>query len=299
VSDQPWAASSIAEMTDRASAWLFGHALRHLVDDLGGPTPSVEALDQLRAWSAALDTRGGAERRDAPPVTIQDQTRAALITAAQPLGLLCTAPATRDQYDLVVVLAGATTGNQRRTQLAHDTLGQIAAGALVALASGRQISDSEVADDPRSADDATEWRNLERYVDSRFGPLSFESADGGATWHDRKLRTAHGLSVRVIVAPEHGGRRPTTTQQLQFLRQRVPVGRRRSVLLITSAIYAPYQFFAGAPELVTDGGAWVELIGTETATDGDANRLAQRLAQEIHAGMQAAVALVARTRGPG
>jgi hypothetical protein len=64
------------------------------------------------------------------------------------------------------------------------------------------------------------------------------------------------------------------------------------VLLITSAIYAPYQFFTSAPLLLARGVGWVELVGTPTATDRAGQLLAQRLGQEIHSAIAGAVELV-------
>jgi len=55
------------------------------------------------------------------------------------------------------------------------------------------------------------------------------------------------------VADDQDGRRATTPQQLCFLRARMPLATRRAVLMVTSSIYVPYQFFSGAPEVVADG----------------------------------------------
>ncbi|MGH3687033.1 MAG: hypothetical protein ACRDRU_01615 [Pseudonocardiaceae bacterium] len=57
-------------------------------------------------------------------------------------------------------------------------------------------------------------------------------------------------------------------------------------------LYAPYQFFAGAPVVLSDGAEYVELVGTPTGIDGDINLLTQRIAQEIHAAMNAAITIL-------
>ena len=42
----------------------------------------------------------------------------------------------------------------------------------------------------------------------------------------------------------------------------------------------------------SDGADHVELVGTPTGTDGDTNLLAQRIAQEIHAAVNAATTIL-------
>jgi hypothetical protein len=92
-----------------------------LVQALGGP--SGPTIDDLLAWtSRTLDTRGGAERRDAEIVRWSGDIVDALVRAAGPLGLLETAGPELKDYDAVVVLGGATTGNELRTTLVKDLM---------------------------------------------------------------------------------------------------------------------------------------------------------------------------------
>ena len=55
-------------------------------------------------------------------------------------------------------------------------------------------------------------------------------------------------------------------------------------------------FFVAAPALLAGHAQYVELIGTATAVGGgDQHLLAQRLAQETHAGITAAISLLDHT----
>jgi hypothetical protein len=78
---------------------------------------------------------------------------------------------------------------------------------------------------------------------------------------------------------------------MTFLAQCEPALASQSALVITSAIYAPYQFFAAVGQLLTAGLGHAELTGTPTSTGGAPLLLAQRLGQEIHAAITAATAL--------
>lgn len=117
--------------------------------------------------------------------------------------------------------------------------------------------------------------NLLRYLADTFGPLqasaSTNGGTGSASWQDHEFDTAMGTNLRVLVTPSSSAhRRANTSDSLTFLLDRIPLVRRRHVLIITSAIYAPYQFFAGAPVASSDGADHVELVGTPTPGSVDA-----------------------------
>jgi hypothetical protein len=97
----------------------------------------------------------------------------------------------------------------------------------------------------------------------------------------------------VLVAPPPPGRsRPNTRDAVRFLLDDLPLVMSGSCLLVTSAIYAPYQFFTVAP-LLCDGTRHVELVGTPTAFDAS-DRQVQRIAQELHAAIAEAAGLLIR-----
>jgi hypothetical protein len=67
------------------------------------------------------------------------------------------------------------------------------------------------------------------------------------------------------------------------------------VLLLSSAIYTPFQFFRIAPELLSAETLRVEFVGIPTDKGVDRRTLAQRLAQETHATIHAATDLLTTT----
>lgn len=93
---------------------------------------------------------------------------------------------------------------------------------------------------------------------------------GEIFWQDQEYHTAAGRSLRVLVAPSSSThRRANTSDGLTFLLGRIPSEQRNHVLIITSSIYAPCQFLAGAPIVLSDGAEHVELVGTSTSTMPD------------------------------
>lgn len=294
-----WVAANSADVLCTAQRWLESAALQRLTAALGGPGLAARDFTALTRWSAdILDTRRGAERRDAIPTTwTADQSRA-LLSAAGPLGLLESAEPRRSSYGITVLLGGATTGNRLRAALARDLLSRgVDLGMLVAVTAERALSDHEHATDPDSVADRTEWSHLFRCLADAFGPLragpAITGGAGSTAWQDQEFDTTAGRNLRLLVAPSRSvHRRANTSDGLAFFLTRIPPAQRRHILIITSAIYAPYQFFLGAPIVSSDGAEHVELVGTPTGTDGDTNLLTQRIAQEIHAALNAATKLL-------
>lgn len=282
-----WLAVDAADAAAHARTWLASPALRALAETLGGP--STDATEELLRWSETLfDTRRGVERRDALAVTWDRAHVDAILTAAGPLGLLNTAGPQRDSYDATLLLGGTTTGNRMRTRLAASLASQrVHLGLIAGVTAERTIGPREHETEPESVADATEWRHLLRCIEESFGPLTSKRT---LDWREQRFSTSAGQPVRVLVAPPIAARaRATTADGIRFFLDRVDAS---STLLVTSAIYAPYQYFAVAPLLIEGGVRHVELIGTPTAADADRRRLAQRIAQEIHAALRAAAALI-------
>lgn len=166
---------------------------------------------------------------------------------------------------------------------------------IIALTAERRLSEHEHDSEPDSSQDATEWRNLLRYLTQVLGGLEHTAhqtcGQGNQHWRDEHYTAPSGQAVRLLVAPSSDpARRANSTDAVAFFAERVARAPSASALLVTSAIYAPYQYFATAPALLRHGVGYVELVGTATSMDGSRLRLAQRVAQEIHAGIHAAVA---------
>jgi hypothetical protein len=288
-----WVASSTLQLREIARSWLAAPELHALVESFDTLDRGLaNNPDALRAWSGRhLDTRQYAERREARAATIPNSIRSLLIEAAKGLGLLATSDAAVGNYRAIVILGGATTGNALRTELAARIAQKTTGWTLVGLSSDRALTPAEHRSDPDSEGDRLEWVNLLRQIRIHFGPLSEDSGQAGTG--ELGFATPDGQKVRLLIAPrDNQGRRPTTAHQLDFFCRRTPASNRDSVLLVTNAIYAPYQFFAGAHVLLANASKRVELIGTDTAVDTNQELLYQRIAQEIHSAILAATDIV-------
>ncbi len=289
VETEPWVAQTSAAVFARASRWITSRALTSLVAELGGPSASA-AVSDLVAWSeTTLDTRGGRERHDVEPLTWTPQWIDALIAAGEPLGMMRTPGHQRPSYDATVILGGTALGNHLRMQLAAELgRGGIGLGTLVVLTADRPLTGNERAHAARG--EHTESENALRNLRDEFGSLSSTgpalTVNGG---RDQAFTTDDGRAAKVLVAgPPAGSMRASTVDAVRFALDRIAVGEREHVLVLSSAIYAPFQFFRVAPLLLSRGTRYVELVGTPTAATADRRRLAQRIAQETHAAIHAA-----------
>ena len=294
----PWVAEHVTGVHERAANWLGSPGLAELIRKFGGPpiTRDRNSLLELRAWSARnFDTRNGAERRDAPRSALTELQQQNLISAAGPLGLLRTPEPSVTAHDAVIVLAGATTGNRLRTALANEVLRSAPTTLLIGAASRRVLTEHEHGTDPDSWSDGTEWQNLRRMFDEGVQGIFADE------WHEirsdqgadlLRTTTSTGTVVELLIAPDRHGRRATTSEQLEVLAKLGAPEMRGSVLLVTSAIYVPYQFFAAAGALLKCATQRVEFIGTRTSTNGEPALLAQRVMQEVHAAIEAAIEVI-------
>jgi hypothetical protein len=203
--------------------------------------------------------------------------------------MMKTPPTQRPSYDATVILGGTALGNHLRMQLAAELgRGGIGLGTLVLLTADRPLTGNETA--YAAHGERTESANALRNLRDEFGPLSstgpVPAVSGG---RDQAFTTDDGWVAKVLVAgPPAGSVRASTVHAVRFALDRIAVGEREHVLVLSSAIYAPFQFFRVAPLLLCGGTRYVELVGTPTAATTDRRRLAQRIAQETHAAIHAA-----------
>lgn len=296
----PWAAAQPADVRAAAVSWLTSAALEAVAISLRGPLiRSVpEDLAAFLRWSnTTLDMRRGTERHEVDRARFTPAEAAALIDAAGPLGMIRTPSPALPEYNATVILGGTVTGNLLRVSLAaHLHREGVTPGQMVALAAHRPLTATEITAVPHPADETTEWQHLFRTAGEAFGAAPARTQGQ----HRQDFQTAIDLSadipggppLRLMAAPASDpARRANTADAIAFLARRIPADQRRRVLVVTSAIYVPYQFVVVAPDLLANGSSYVEMIGTPTATDRDPILTAQRIGQEIHAAVTAAARL--------
>jgi hypothetical protein len=296
MTQRSWTARDLPELTEKATAWLANPALRELVWQMGGPVGAVDP-DSLEQWShRTLDTRQGMERYETPRTIWKAAEIEGITRAAAGLGLIRSAPPQLTSYDTTVLLGGTTAGNRLRAECAAELAKDgVDLGLLTLVTARRTISEHEHESEPESRKDLNEDENLLRRVSEQFGPLHAVHCDRQGESEDWQLETeGTRQEVRLLVAaPSPGRARASTTDGIRFLLQQIAGRMRGRTLLVTTAIYAPYQFFTAAPLMLSNGSRHVEMVGAGTTVEtSDPGLRAQWLAQEIHAGISAAARLL-------
>ena len=252
------------------AGWLETPGLRAIVEDDGGTWPAsgglLERLEALHEFSQRWDFRGGAERLDiGGPRLALDEDR--LLAGAAGIGLTVAADPRRSQYHHALVLGGTALASINRAR----RLGELVGGGLgvahpAALTALRVIAANErdvLSQHPELADlaagAATEFDVLAAAM-ARYlgGDPQIERHDDDNP-HLSSARATVGRAL-VLAAPSSApDRRANTSDNYRVYAERVHDG--DSVLVVTSSIYLPYQFFTAILELGWQRAISIEAVG--------------------------------------
>lgn len=258
-----------AEIRRFVAAWLEHPALRRIVEAEGGAWPSgtlEQRAASLHEFSTRWDFRGGAERLDV-------STGAALIAgdelaaSASQLGLTSSKPPKESRFEHALVLGGTALASIYRVQHLYDLRASgvdvNAVGVLTAL---REVSEAErkiVLSRP----------DIEALMGAAYSEFDVmvaatERFSGQAATVERyQNEDAHLASAEarvgdalVLAAPSSDrDRRANTLDNYNAYSRRIRDGDR--VLVVTSCVYLPYQFFIALQALGWDRRLTIEAVG--------------------------------------
>jgi hypothetical protein len=291
--------------------WAGSAALRRIVEAFGGSTAErrgAELLDWLDRFSADhWDFRGGVERNLAPLVALPPGVEQLVLDAAPVLGLAGPYPLRRADYDTVLMTGGMIRAEIVKPRFARELLASgIVMKSVVFLGGFRAFAGDEIELAPIfGVDGDNEFDAMVSGMELAFGPLGEPATTGGGAGRSngdwRVCEWAmDGLVLRVVAAPSSDPvhRRANTADTYRFWADRVRAPGERSVLVITTPIYVPYQGAGAVEVLGLEHGLAVETVGaSESASDlGEYSQvfLAQNHLQEIRSAIRALRSL--RTR---
>jgi hypothetical protein len=285
-------------------AWASSDALAELVLAFGGAPAGLRGIPLL-TWlddfsATCWDFRGGAERNFARRVVLSDEVEREVLASASVLGLAGPYPRLRNEYDTILMTGGMVRAGIVKPRFARELLESgVNARTIVFLGGFRPFAGDECELAPLLGivgDD--EFDAMVGGMEQAFGPLGepavtgTETGSGNDSWRVCSWN-ARGVTLRVIAAPssEPVFRRANTADTYRFWAERVRQVAEKSVLVVTTPIYVPYQN-AGAVELLgLDQGMVVETVGTsDTANDlAEYSQcfLAQNYLQELRAAIGA------------
>lgn len=310
-------AAGDAERTrESIDAWASSAALSELVRACGGVVPSLGPgilLDWLESFAAAhWDFRAGAERNLAARVELPREVESLVLESACALGLAGPYPLQRSSYDTILMTGGMVRAGIVKPRFARELLDAgLKVPNIVFLGGFRPFAGDEIELAPLlGVHGSDEFDAMVQGMELAFGPLGDAVVSGGETGSGNESWRvwswdAQGVTLSVVAAPssEPTLRRANTPDTYRFWADRVRTPSQRSVLVVTTPIYVPYQGAGAVEVLGLEHGLAVETVGTSDSS-GDLGEysqpfLAQNHLQELRAAVGAMRRLRARLTAEG
>jgi hypothetical protein len=250
--------------------WMEQPALRRIVEAEGGRWPSgslEQTVEALHDFSDRWDFRGGAERLEIDPAASHDHDENLLADAAE-LGMTTADRPIADQYDHALVLGGTALASVYRLRRLYELrAGGLDIGRTAVLTALREIGEPElqiVRERPEIAAVVDYSPRTEFDVMTRAVELFSESRAEVEHTPNENPNLASALArlgdVLVLAAPSADpGRRANSRDNYDaYVGQ---IGPADSILVVTSSIYLPYQFFVALQALGWEQPRTVEAVG--------------------------------------
>ncbi len=262
-----------------AHSWVGSAALADLLAHFGGPSPSIEAIDDLCGFASShWDFR---HRPGDPPLerhelvdgfARQPATVGIVLDCAESLGLMSGGQHHSTVYDHIVVLGGRAMACITRSRLAARIVESgVSAPEVVGITAARVLDTDErtLLAERNLSGPSTEagamtvamhrmFRPERRGVaPSGSEPVSFDVLDGA----DRP-------ELVVVESPPRrsDGRRATTAESLSYWVDEADLPPERRVLIVTGAIFVPYQGVEALRTLSVPHGHGVDVVGLRPRT---------------------------------
>jgi len=274
--------------------WSGSLAMARLVEAFGGTTGDREGrelLDYLDTFSAAhWDFRRGRERNLAPDAGLSNTQSALVVENAPRLGLAGIERPTRPHYDTVLLTGGMVrAGIVKPRFVARLVEDGLSVSNIVFLGGFRPFGGDEHAlASALGVVGGDEVFAMLAGMRQAFGPLGVPVVERSvadkphASWCEYSW-SAGGIRLSVVAAPssEPRARRANTADTFRFWAAHRRSPAERSVLVVTTPIYVPYQA-AGAVELLgVEHGLSVETVGVD-ARASDLGALTQQFRPQHH-----------------
>jgi hypothetical protein len=250
-------------------AWVEQPALRRIVENAGGTWPSgtlSAKLEQLHEFSGVWDFRAGAERLDIQLPSAVPYLSAVMANAAE-LGMTEAAEPIAATFDHALVLGGTALASIYRTRRLFELRdGGVTMNAMAALTALRHTNDKELALVRVHPDISDIVGGVTTEFDVLVNAVShFSNERPLVRWEDNanpNLASAEAYvgEMLVIAAPSvDATRRPNTRDNYDAYAERINPG--DSVLVVTSSVYLPYQFFVALQALGWQEARVIEAVG--------------------------------------
>ena len=264
-------------LRDSAVVALFSESAGHGMTAARG----AELLDALEGFVGEhWDFRHGRERNLAIEPEFSQEQVVAIAAAAEDLGLVGTLPPRRRHYDAIIMTGGMVRAGIVKPRFARALYERgVDWNEAVFLGGFREFAGDEVSLGPLlGVTGSNEFDAMTagmRFAFDLGDPDSVESSPGAAAGSDvRRVGNAHwredswswnDRTLRVVAAPSSAPelRRANTVDTYRFWAARAEGI--RSVLIVTTPVYVPYQAAGAVEVLGLESGFSVETVAVSDA----------------------------------
>jgi hypothetical protein len=260
-------ASAVREFVEQ---WIAHPAVRRLVEIDGGSWPTgtlEERVTALHEFSDRWDFRRGASERLGINEAALDLDTDELMALAGDLGLTGAGMPADTTYNHGVVLGGTAFANINRVKRLFELRERgVSVDASACLTALRELGEDERAlvETRREiaslvAGAVTEFDVMVKAVTHFGGGAPEVSHTPNANPHLASARAQVGDTLVLAAPSADPGRRANTRDNYDVYRDRIAT--RQSILVVTSSIYLPYQFFVALQAIGWENAATVEAVG--------------------------------------
>jgi len=262
---------------DSLQAWIASEAFVAVLDAFGAPDLPADLGAQLATlddFSAEhWDFRGGKERNEARRAELEPDVEELVLSAAEALGLRGQSTPRFDEYDHILILGGLVRACILRPRLARKLVDDgLRVGEITGLGAFRELrgDELELVKVARIPSATNEVEAMTSGMVSAFGlgePDSVEGDESESNLYRRWLVTKFsGLPPLTIVAAptRDDARRANTPDTYEYWAQniaRLDQNPGSRILLVTSAIYIPFQHAGAVRMLALPHRAIVDTVG--------------------------------------
>ena len=279
---------AVPETKERIRAWVESQVFQDTIRAFGWTDDPDQALDErvralvaqsdewdFRRRTAKVESMGGsgeATRWTSHDQLLSDQQVTSANRAGAELKLACASMPSRDQYRAILVLGGARLSCLLRTEWAGEILrAGVQTQDVVLLGSERPVAGSERdATDTYALGAPTEFDLFVAAGSAVFGydpeahsGRRHEDAHPNLSWEVREYPSAGPGRILVVSAPssDPSNRRANSADTYAFYISRHHLARGEWLLLVTSAIYVPYQQLEAIRVITVPLGIHIETVG--------------------------------------
>lgn len=294
------------QVKELVESWLATPALQEVVTAHGGPWPEGELgsrLEALNDFSQAWDFRSGGERLDI--IADSDIEEQLIESRASDLGMTVSQAPTKDGYDHALILGGTVLASVNRVRRLADLLeGGLGIKNIAALTALRELPENEIELAAKNG----VGDSILAEAESEFDVMLNATAELLADTSDHAIETISNENpnlrsasanfdrgdIQVLAAPSGDPeRRANTLDNYAVYESAISPG--DSVLVVTSSIYLPYQFFTAVKSMGFDRNLTLEAVGFPPEWMNGILTAPRNVLQELRSAFFGAKNLVAET----